>query len=596
MKTQSLTGYSNLDKPWLKFFENDAEKYVTEKQNISAYQYLYNLNRDNLHYIALTYFGNKITYKDLFRNIETVAKALKAYGICKGDFITLCLPNIPEMVYFIYAIIYIGAIACLIDPRTNSEGILKCANDSKSKLLVVISDIVNSKIDSISDELIAENIVVISPANSAKSILVKAKYKFTKNSHHTKKYIKYMDFIRQSILFPNVDVCNCFLDETAIIIYTSGTTGNRKGVMISNENIIASHKIIKFGATQLKHNANFLGVIPFFSAYGALTGMNNALCSGWNIILIPKYKPKDFGKLIIQNDIECVIGVPRFWESFANNNKAVDLSKLKNPVSGGDKIAPAALERVNQYLLRNGANRLKVGYGASEFGGGIVITTDNGPYEPESVGEILPGVIGIVIDPDTGKELLYGQDGELCFYSPTMMKGYFEREDETSAITIYKNDIKYYRTGDKGHISKNGTVYIVDRYKRVMMRPDGHTVHASPIENVIASHSMVKACAVVGIPLDESAGVIPTAFIVLSPDHQYKQEDIIREIDFLCKQKLPERDKAHAYVITDHLPYTLMGKINYKELEDNRFNNIDYIVADNTFLTQKQNLQQKKNN
>ena len=103
MKTQSLTGYSNLDKPWLKFFENDAEKYVTEKQNISAYQYLYNLNRDNLHYIALTYFGNKITYKDLFRNIETVAKALKAYGICKGDFITLCLPNIPEMVYFIYA-------------------------------------------------------------------------------------------------------------------------------------------------------------------------------------------------------------------------------------------------------------------------------------------------------------------------------------------------------------------------------------------------------------------------------------------------------------------------------------------------------------
>jgi long-chain acyl-CoA synthetase len=165
-----------------------------------------------------------------------------------------------------------------------------------------------------------------------------------------------------------------------------------------------------------------------------------------------------------------------------------------------------------------------------------------------------------------------------------MMKGYLNSEEETELITIYDpNGIKYYRTGDKGHVTQNGQICVVDRYKRAMMRPDGHTVHATPIENIIMSHEAVIACSVVGIPMGGGAGVIPTAFLTLK-NGASDNALIINEIDELCLRKLPGRDKAHAYVMMEKLPYTLMGKIDYRKLESLKLEDLDLMVKDHTFL------------
>lgn len=581
MTNQRLTGYPSIDKPWLKYYPADAADYVTADEHQSIYQYLRNSCQQHPDYIAIEYFGHRITYQQLLECIDKTASSLVALGITEGDYVTVCLPNLPEIVFFIYALNSIGATACLIDPRTNSENILHRANESQSKLLIAVTDIIPAKIDPIADQLIAEKIIDVSPAYSAKSLAVKAAYSLKRRHYKSSKYISQKAFLKNQ-----VPACHPrHSQSSAIMLYTSGTTGDSKGIMLSDENMIAAHKLIHFGATQTEHNAIFLGVIPFFSAYGAVTGMNNSLCSGWKIVMIPKYDPKDFGKLLLAHNAECVIGVPRFWEDFAASNKAVSLCHLINSVCGGDRIAPPALDRVNQYLSARGGSRLKVGYGASEFGGGIVITTDNGPYEEGGTGEILPGVIGMVIDPDTGEELTYNADGELCFHSPSMMLGYFNRESETEEITVYKNGIKFYRTGDKGHISPSGTVHIIDRYKRIVIRPDGHTVNVSPIENVILSHAGVLACAVVGIPLDSKAGVIPTAFIVTEKSEQ-DFETLIRKIDSLCLEKLPGRDKAQAYVQIDALPYTPMGKVDYRKLASNQFDKLTCIITDYTFLGQ----------
>lgn len=581
MREKVLTGYPSIDKPWLKYYPAGAAGYVTSAENQSIYEYLHNVCQNHLNYVAIEYFGREITYQQLLDDIGKTARSLVALGVKCGDYVTLCLPNIPEIVYFIYALNSIGATACLIDPRTNAENILHRVNESRSRLLVAVTDIIPAKIDPIADQLCCERIVDVSPAYSAKSPIVKIAY-FLKGAHYkSDKYIRLQAFFNDSAVVTTPKGKN-----PAIMLYTSGTTGDSKGIMLSNENIIAAYKMIQFGATQTTHNAVFLGAIPFFSAYGAVTGMNNALCSGWKIVMIPKYHPKDFGKLLLAHNSECAIGVPRFWEDFATNNEAVDLSGLINPVCGGDRISPPALERVNRYLSSKGGSRLKVGYGASEFGGGIVITTDNGPYEAGSTGEILPGVIGMVIDPDTGEELPYDVDGELCFHSPTMMLGYFNNTEETEKITVRKDSIKFYRTGDKGHISPNGTVYVIDRYKRIVIRPDGHTVNVSPIENVIISHEGVHACAVVGISLDSKAGVIPTAFIVTEKAEQ-DFDALVHEVDDLCLTKLPERDKAHAYVQIDALPYTPMGKVDYRKLTDNRFDKLACIITDDTFFDHK---------
>ncbi len=589
MEEKKLTGYPSIDKPWLKYYGEEAVKYVSDKIDQSAYQYMVESNKQRMHYVSIEYFGVKVTYKKLYQEIKKVAKALRSKGISKGDFVTLCLPNIPEIIYFVYALNRIGAVACLIDPRTNAEGILERANNSKSKLLITIIDIINEKINLISERLFAQDIVVVSPADSAniksiKSIAVKFLYAFKNAEMKSKKYIKYQSFIKGGEKWSG-KIDDKFTSNTpAIIVYTSGTTGSSKGVLISNENIIASKKLLEHGESKVEENASFLGVIPFFSAYGSCNGMNYSLCNGWKIIMIPKFKPDKFSKLLLKHKTPSVLGVPRFWSGFAETETNTDLSFLKNPICGGDKISPISVQRINRYLIEHNADCLKIGYGASEFAGGIVVTLDSGLYKENSAGEILPGVIGMVIDPDTGDELTYNEDGELCFHSPTMMMGYLNNEDETNQITIFKNGIKYYRTGDKGHIDENGCVYIVDRYKRVMMRPDGHTVHASPIENVIMKHSLVENCAVVGLPLDTDAGVIPIAFIKMKSSVS-DYTSLIDEIDELCLKEIPERDKVHAYVIVESFPYTLMGKIDYKALEKNRLSEMDLIIKDYSFLS-----------
>lgn len=137
---KKLAGYPSIDRSWLKYYAEEAVNYfnyVNNGNERSIFWHIKESNSERLNFIALEYFGIKISYQKLFQEIETLAKALKANEIGKGDFVTLCLPNIPEMVYFIYALNRIGATACLVDPRTNAEGILQRVNESNSKIIVV---------------------------------------------------------------------------------------------------------------------------------------------------------------------------------------------------------------------------------------------------------------------------------------------------------------------------------------------------------------------------------------------------------------------------------------------------------------------------
>ncbi len=573
-----------------------------------AYDFMHKVNADNLNDISLTYFNSEISYGKMFDKIEEFAKALKKYGISKGDYVSICMPNVPEVVYFKYALNRIGAIACMIDPRTNPERILSYVNDSNSKLLISIMDICDPKIDEIINSVKVDDIVVVNPSDgidlsssinieglgvnliyALKSLKFDLHEKIEKNS----KYLNLNSFLKKNQGFSGILDSEYEPNIPAVTLYTSGTTGISKGAQLSNEAYNSMAKQMSYGAKSLDRKDTFLGCIPFFSAYGSFCGMHNSLSHGWNIIMIPQFNPNEFDKLIKKYKPNNALGVPRFWESLVKNGRLdeMDLSFLKIPVTGGDNITPSALKEINEFLESHGASvKLKVGYGATEFGGVVATTLDNYDiYEEGSVGPFLPGCIGKVINPETGKVMGYGEKeaGELYIYSPTMMLGYLNYPEETEKITYIDEDgRKFYKTGDKAYITDRGIIYVIDRYKRAMMRPDGHTVHATPIENVISSHPLVSSCAVVGIKQGEKAGVIPTAFLVLK-NNDIEKEAAVSSIDELCLKKLPERDRALAYTIVDKLPYTLMGKINFKELEKFDFSDLDVIIVDNTFFKQK---------
>jgi len=174
-----------------------------------------------------------------------------------------------------------------------------------------------------------------------------------------------------------------------------------------------------------------------------------------------------------------------------------------------------------------------------------------------------------VIDPETGQELTYGQQGELCISTHSMMMGYLDNEEETAKlIEVDRYGEKWVHTGDIAYIDEDGCIFIIDRMKRMIIRPDGHNVFPSVIETVLVKHISVESVTVVGMPDKNGAsGMWPIAFVVLKEEFIDERDKIKAELVELMKQKLPERDKAEEIFFKEFLPLTPIGKVDYQQLE-----------------------------
>ncbi len=593
------TGYPSIDRPWMNHYPNEAYNESVKDIDNKMFDFMYSKNLDGINDYALRYFGKRITYGEIFNQIEIYAKILKGYGIGKNDVVSLCIPNIPETVYLKYALNRIGAIANMIDPRQSCQNILEFVNDSNSKMLFCILDACEKKINPIINELRVDDVIILSVSDSlnlstnVNSTIVKTIYEIkkrdyiNKNKTYSNKYKFNSELKKYYADYSKIDT-DFEPNETATIMYTSGTTGNAKGAMLTNEAYNTMHNQLKYTA-DFRRKDTFFGAIPFFSAYGSFCGMHNSLCSGQEIIMLPKIDPNKIDKSLLKHKPNISFLVPGYWETFSKSRKAQnkDLSYMKIIVAGGDKWAPASINNVNNFLKKqNCEHKARVGYGATEFGGAVAVVPENNLYIPGSAGLLLPSCNAMVVDRETNQELKYNEIGEICISSPTMMKGYLNKDDETSKLIIIKNNEKFYKTGDQGYITEEGIVYVIDRYKRSMMRPDGHTVHATPIENTILENKNVEKCCVVGLKFEGKAGDIPTAFIKIKDTQDINS--FINELDQQCLKHLSERDRALAYVIIDEMPYNLMGKIDYRKLEKSKIENLDLIIVDNTFFKENQ--------
>ena len=566
---------------------------------------------------ALNFMGVRTTYRQLEQEVEYAARSLFSYGIRQGDYVTFVMPNLKQTVVYVYACWRIGAVANMIDPRTNPEGILERSNSKDAKLFITVLDIWEDSIAPIAERLMAKNIILVSPADSLRGskgnyklkavlgrLLYSAKIKKFNAAHPGGKYIWHADFVRGYTYLEDIRA-DFKHYMPAAVLYTSGTasSGVIKGAVMSHEGINAATCAIYYAAKaeDRRRQDTFGGFVPFFAAYGLMSGMHACLSGGLEILLVPVFDHNKAADMILKLKPNSFLGVPRFHEQLADHPKLQRknrrLAFIKNPIAGGDRISPASIARVNEAYARSGSKTgLRVGYGSTELGGSIAVMPS---YKPESgdflewkeegcVGFVLPTCKAIVIDPDTGEILPFGADGELCASSLAQMECYWGLPDETDEITFIGPDgTKYYRMGDKGHLDEEGNFFFVDRYKRSLMRPDGFTVHPAPMENVVSSHAAVENCAVVGLTRKENtAGTIPTAFVILRPgyDSPEKQREILLDIDQLCLKRLPTYYRPLAYRAVTELPYTLMGKIDFRTLEKEAFDPANFMIADYEFF------------
>ena len=576
------TGYPSIDKPWLKYYPEDA--IVSDVPKMKAYDYVYERNKNFPNQVALSYLGRTIKYEEFFRKIDQVAASFKSIGVKRGDIVTMAMATSPEMVYILYALNKIGAVVNIIDPRLTGKEIAEKINISSSKVFIGLEMAV-SNICSEKEETSLENVIVVSPFESANfliKILGKSKEKKFNDDIKT-----WDDFISCGKRY-NGKIEEDFEDnKPAIIIYTGGTTGAPKGVVLTNENLNAMAVMQVVSGYNLQRKDTFLNFLPPFSAYSVVQASHIPLSLGLSITQVPLFKPEDFPKLMRKYRPNHVMSGPILWDIMMNDklSRRANLSDLKSPISGGDSLQIEMEKDINDFLKRNGCQfRIQQGYGMTEVSAAAFYSTENS-YKLGSVGIPLVKNNVSIRNIETGEELMENQDGEILISTPTMMQEYFQNEKATSEIIENGEDgVKWIHTGDIGHIDESGHLFIVGRIKRMIVR-SGNKIFPSNVENIIMTLPEIGHCSIVGMP-DSKEKSSPIAHIVLSEEYIGCEESIIQKIEDTILSNLPDYNIPKKYVFRNSLPVTEMSKVDFKQLE---LESIDFSKNDDRIIIIRDN-------
>lgn len=563
-----LTGYPSIDKPWLKFYTE--ENILKDFDKMSIYQLMHSMNIGHEKEIAINYFGRRISYGELEKNIDIVSKALLNLGVKSGDIVMMSLPNIPEAEYLFYALNKIGAIVNSIDPRTSEENILKDIEESKLKYFFAI-DVICPKLSKVSNDV---TVIPVSPYESLPFGLKQiASLKNKKIKKQDKNIINWNDFIQSGKKSDLNVVAKYEENSTAVIVHTGGSTGTPKGVMLTNENFNGLIYQLMYNQMNFRRGSKFLNILPPFIALGLDNAMHLAACLGIESIMIPTFEPEDIPKLILKHKPNLLLCGPIHCVVTMNSKlmKNQDLSFLELVCSGGDKMPKETEEKFQEFLKdHNAPANIWLGYGATETSAGSACLTDK-CFRFESVGApYLKNVMGI-FNPDNGEEICgYNKIGELRVNAPTLMKGYFgTRSNETEkVIHTDDNGKKWYLTGDLAHFDQDGALYIDGRIKRIITRR-GFKIYPLYVEELILQHPAVRQCAVVGVEDQEEIN-IPVANIVLNDEFIGDEEiekDVINFVNNIIEQNLPEYSMMAGFNFLNEMPMTPIGKLDFKKLE-----------------------------
>lgn len=560
--------YASQAKPWLKYYD---QKFIDQTlPALSAFEYVCQRSKNHLNDTALEYYGRKFTYADLIVNVKKTAAALRGAGVKKGDIITVVSIMTPEIIALFYAADMMGATLNLVDPRYSVEGIREYIEEVDSHLLVCLN-VVYERCRQAAKRTNVEKVIVLSPADSLPPVMAVG-YKLTTpdKNKYASNVIRWKQFIKggegQSTAAEPYDP-----DHACVVVHTGGTTGSPKGVMLTDDcfNGIA----LQFQAyPKLFHRGQkLMNVMPPFIAYGFACGIHLPLVLGFTVIIIPNLDPAKLGSLVLKHKPEHMFGVPTHYQQLAADPKLrdKDLSFIINYAAGGDSLSRGAEQTVNDFLAAHGARYpIAKGYGMTEVSSAATVAAglDN---KPGSVGIPMVNTVVAAFEPGTDQELPIGQRGELCISGPCLMKGYYNKPEETAILLRRHPDGRVWaHTGDMGYLDEDGFVFLDSRIKRMIIRHDGFKVFPSIIENVVSRHPAVHQCSVVGCAdKDHVQGRLPFVYIVLKADTTAKKKQVIRELERMCAEELPEYVQPVAYKFIPSMPMTPVGKVDYRQLE-----------------------------
>lgn len=563
---QTPTGYPSIDRPWLKYY---SEKDInTPLPDCTMYELIYRNNQDNLDRVAINYYGAEITYKKFFAEISLVAGALERLGIEQGNTVTIAMINSPETIYLLFALNKLGATANMVYGSSTPEELKKYLIDAGSTVVFTL-DMFQEKFEAIAEDANLRHIVVTNLTQSMPLVMrLGGQYLKGMKPKRLPQNSKFLSWKQFSKMKHDSETVSHDAEAPAIITYTGGTTGGSKGAILSSKavNAVAQQYII--GEQDLRRDRTWAQVLPLFIAYGVTCSLMIPLTVGMTLLVrIPMSESiADMCKKFRPNHI--MYG-PAYWEAFADEDANLDLSYFVAPITGGDTLRASAESKINAYLQKHNSPYLLMnGYGMTEVGAAVSVNYRQA-HEFGSVGAPFVHNIVSAFDPDSGKELPCGQEGEICICTPSTMSGYVNNPEETANILRRHEDGKIWvHSGDLGYISKDGFIHISGRLKRyILCIANGihKKVFSLDVERALLEHPKIENCAVVPVDHTEQYQA-PVAFVILKKG-VVADAEMETDLKSYSEETLEEVYRPLRYFFVEKFPLTKVGKVDYLTLE-----------------------------
>jgi long-chain acyl-CoA synthetase len=542
-----------LAKPWLKNYDKEVPHSI-DYPIIPIHQILYDTARDYPDRIAMDFMGRKWTFKGSKEESDRFATALIDLGIKKGDVVALALPNLPQFISSYYGVSRAGGIVTAMNPTLTPPEFQHILNDSGAETIVAFN-------------LLQPLFAQLKPKTRLRRIIYTSLQDALPAAPKPKEVegaYQYVHLIEKYKPEPP-DVKISPKEDLAVIQYTGGTTGMPKGAMLTHFNLVANTvQCVKWATILKRGEETGVGNLPLFHIYGMTVGMNTATMLAISSALNPD--PRDFSTLlglIRQHRPTTFPAVPTMFVRMLQHKdfeKSLDAIKhIKYCNTGAAPMPPEILKRFEGYGIT-----ISEGYGLTECSPVTHSNPQKGMKKIGSIGVPFPDTDVMIVDVDTHSELIsVGEPGEMAIKGPQVMKGYWEKPEETEKQLVKELlgvPGPWVLTGDVAKMDSQGYFYIVDRTKD-MVNVSGLKVYAREVDDVLFEHPAVAMAATIGVPDPKTPGSERVkAFVVLKEGYKPDKEVENSIIEF-CSKRLARYKVPKMIEFKKELPLSLIGKV-----------------------------------
>ncbi len=553
---------TTLDRPWFKFYD-DGVPHSIDVPDILLHDFVERSASDFPNNVAvkmvLRYLPlgitihASLTYRQLQEQVTRFAAALQKLGVQKGDRVAIMLPNTPQFVIAFFGALKAGATVVNTNPTYTPRELEHQLKDSGAETIVLLSPFYE-RLKSIQDSVPTKRAIITDIQEYVgglfKGMVAKSlrKENLLVDVPEREGVYHWATVMQMGQTYTPVDIAP---DDIALFQYTGGTTGVPKAAMLTHRNLVTNAMQVAAWMPKLQRGKpKVMGALPFFHVYGMTVALLFSVYLGGTVIIVPNPRPIDNVMKVIHHE-RCDIfpGVPTMYTAIINHPEVhkYDLRSVEACISGAMAL-PVEVQRKFEEIT---GGRLVEGYGLTEASPVTHCNPIYGKRKAGSIGLPFPNTDARIVDLNTGEPLPVGEVGELCVKGPQVMKGYWNRPEET-ALTIDEDG--WLHTGDIARMDEDGYFYIVDRKKDIIIA-SGYNIIPREVEEVLYMHPKVLEAVVAGVP-DPYRGETVKAYIVLKEGEQATAEEIIE----FCRQHLAPYKVPKLVEFRSELPKSQVGK------------------------------------